>query len=208
MQEHLDLTLTVMTKNIDSLVSIYRDSSEVRDQRESDLLETLKIKSEWTDEQFERYSHYYFHFDWLLIQSLFISSFSYLEIFMKELADQVEKNGISKIKVVDIKGNGYLDSLRKYLHLVAHIKSASSEKREWLKIIEFKSIRNALTHDYGFLKKPNTLTKQFDILRGNKKGIVRINKIDFLEDFSKVAIDYMNSLVSELKESYCENSKN
>jgi len=115
----------------------------------------LEIKAPgWSDKDFEEYTHYRYHFEWLLIESLFISAFSHFENFMRAISEYIEREANTKIKLKDIRGNGDLDIYRKYLFLVGNIKAANSSQKEWQTILEFKSIRNAVIHESGRIEKP------------------------------------------------------
>jgi hypothetical protein len=74
--KNVELSLSIYSSNIKSIITIYNDSKEVRQQKLIEYEEKLKHYTR-TKKEFEEYSHYKHHFDWLLIHALFISGFSY-----------------------------------------------------------------------------------------------------------------------------------
>ena len=158
------------------------------------------------DDWFQDYNHYMHHFDYLLLHSLFLSSFSLFENHLKRIAEIM--TSASRIKPNDIKGNGEIDRLRKYLCLVIGLKSASSDKKEWGELLEYKAVRNALVHSGGILNKDKK--KDLNRVRGFKKIIehnvwyrgdsvyFRIKTIEFLKGFSLLSIEYSKDIVNEI----------
>ena len=191
----MDNNLELFTSNINALLSIYFDSDVIRNHK---AVEIEKNLPNWSDKDFDDFTHYTYHFDWLLLQSLFISGFAYFESFMRITALSIEKNK-NKIKLEDIKGNGHIDTYRKYIHLIGGIEFASSDRKEWQIINEFKTIRNSLTHDNGKISKKLNKIEQHKIYFGQSNKIIRIKNVQFLEDFCKTAIEYMEAIVSEIK---------
>lgn len=114
----MDVTFSIFSSNILSVLSIYQDSEEIRLKNKNELLEKLKKDASWTESEFEQFSHYEYHFEWLLIHSLFISAYSYFENFMFSIAKQIEKKTKSEIKLDDIRGKGDLDCYRKYINKI------------------------------------------------------------------------------------------
>ncbi|MDX9697634.1 MAG: hypothetical protein RBT49_17715 [Bacteroidales bacterium] len=192
-----ELILTIYSRNIQSLISIFEDSAQIRAQKEKEMEARI---NELAGDEIETFSLYSYHFDWLLLQALFISGFTYFEVFMKSMAEIVEKEfaNKSKIKLNDIKGNGHLDTYRKYLFLIGEIEYANENLKEWKDIQEFKLIRNAITHDYGIIKKKLNKIIEHDLFLGKNENFIRIRKISFLEDFVKISTSYMNMIVEEL----------
>lgn len=195
----MDLTLGVFSSNISSVLSIYEDSEKTRKNNRNKLLNKLEKEANWSDEEFEKFSHYEYHFEWLLIHSLFISAFSYFETFMLSKAKQIEKNTKSKIKLKDIKGKGDLDCYRKYINIIGEVDFATNISKEWQEISEFKTIRNSIIHKYGVIDKKVNLIKEYELYYGESEKMIRIKNIIFLEDFCKSSINYMTKIVSELK---------
>ena len=196
----MDLNLSVFSSNISSVLSIYEDSEKTRLNNRNELPKKLEKDTNWSDSEFEKFSHYEYHFEWLLIHSLFISAFSYFETFMLSQAKQIEKKTNSKIRLKDIKGKGDLDCYRKYINLIGEIEFVSNSSKEWQEISEFKTIRNSIIHKYGVIDKKVNLIKKYDLYYGESEKMIRIKNIEFLKDFCKSSIDYMTELVTELKQ--------
>ncbi|NMC59485.1 MAG: hypothetical protein GYA51_08920 [Candidatus Methanofastidiosa archaeon] len=197
--DNIELNLAIYSDNIKSLALIFYDSSEIRKKRLQDLTDKIET-SEWTEEEFQKFGLYDMHFDWLLIQSLFISAFSFFENFMKSIAKMIEKQTDTKIKLEDIRGDGNLDTYRKYIFLVGQIKDANGNRKEWQTIKEFKTIRNALVHDNGLITKKISKINEHNLYFGPSKKHIRIRNISFLEDFVKTSIDYMGAIATDTRQ--------
>ena len=195
----MDLYLNIFSSNITSLLSIYEDADKARLTKRGELLKKLFDEGTWTDEEFNSFSHYESHSEWILMHSLFISAFSYFEIYMQVVAKKIELNSTSKIKLKDIRGNGDLDCYRKYINYIGQIEFASNEEKTWKKIIEFKTIRNSIVHKNGVIDKKVNLIKNYDLYYGPNEKMIRIKNLDFLKDFCKYTIDYMTKLTAEIE---------
>lgn len=127
---------------------------------------------------------------------------------ISQLANIVEHN--NSIKIEDIKGNGYIDQYRKYLYLVANIKSAKKNDT-WDELDIYKLVRNKLTHADGYLSKNIESKiedrKEFKYLIENKVvlagsfGIIRIKEMHFLEKFSELTNKLLDELVVDIEKS-------
>ena len=197
--DNIELNLAIYSDNISSLVLIFNDSTETRERRLLDLTTKIKIAS-ITDKDFQRFALYDIHFDWLLIQALFISGFSHFESYMRSIAQIVEKQKGDRIKLSDIKGDGNLDTYRKYIYLIGQIHAANGNIKEWHIIKEFKTIRNALVHENGCITKKLSKIDEHNLYFGPSKKHIRISNIKFLEDFAKTSIEYMSAIASEVRQ--------
>ena len=193
----INLTLSVYSSNLKSLKSIYLDSISVQ---KTKIDEYLKIRknSFWSEEEFDEYSHYENHFEWLLLQALFVSGFSYFENFMKSIARQVEKEKNHNVKIKDLKGDGLIDVYRKYLFLIGEYKIASSDRTEWKNINDLKKLRNAIIHDYGIINTKLEIIEKHKLAIGPSKKMIRIRNVEFLDDFILTATNYMEKIASEI----------
>ncbi len=194
----MDLTLSVYSSNILSILSIYKDSENMRIEKSKELEAKFKKTENLSKQDFENYSHYRTHFEWLLIHSLFVTGFSYFENFMRSYAKQIEQNTDSKIRLNDIKGNGSLDCYRKYINLIGEIEFAKSDLKIWKKILEFKTIRNSIIHHYGTIDKKLDLIEKHNLYYGPSKKMIRIKNVDFLKDFCESSIEYMTEISNEV----------
>ena len=141
--------------------------------------------------------------DGVFLNSIFISIFTNFENLIFKLARIVEVRTSSAIKIEDIRGNGYIDQYRKFMHLVGKIQSA--EKNEiWEEIDIYKLVRNKLVHDGGYLHSSTKSRiedrKEFQYLEANKvpigsSGRIKIREIYILEKFSGLT----NNLLDRLK---------
>jgi len=193
---YIDASLQVFTNNIVSLVSIYKESELARNRSSIELKENIKS---WSEIEQKRLSHYVFHFESVLVQSLFISGFSYFEHFMKDAVETLEEKSNSEIKFHDIKGKGFLESYRKYLYLVGNLPSATSDSELWEKILDYRVYRDVIIK--------NTL-KYFDEIKKVEDHAEYFEKEDpishslngqILEEFVSTVISYMSCIAKELK---------
>lgn len=188
------------------------------------LLKSAKRNLEWNNVEFENYINNlvktrgqesnidYFNelcnINWILLNSIFLSLFSNFENLISQLASIVEQN--HSIKIVDIKGNGYIDQYRKYLYLIANIKSAKKNDT-WDELDIYKLVRNKLTHEDGYLSK-NIESKIEDreelkflienkVVLAGSFGIIRIKEMHFLEKFSELTNKLLDELVVDIEKS-------
>lgn len=193
---HIELSLSIYKSNINSLITIYNDSKEISLKRAQEV-QRKSFSEPLTDDLFKQLAFYLSHFDWLLLQSLFISGFTYYENYMKGIAEKIQEIKGDKIKLNDIKGDGYLDTYRKYIFLIGDIQKANSGRMEWQTILEYKTIRNAIIHEDGAIIKKLNKIKAVNIYFGQGEKHIRIRNIQFLEDFVKTSIEYMESIALE-----------
>lgn len=179
MLKDIGLSLEIYRKNVESLISIHEDTSAIR---ETKVIQLNREIEEWSanntgrpldgigslrDQWLEEYFHYKHHFDYLLLHSLYISIFSMFENHLHRMVEILYKGTDPLIKPQDMKGNGEIDTLRKYISLVFGLKSANSDLASWGDILEYKAIRNALVHSGGRLNRE--LKSNKDKVRGYKK---------------------------------------
>jgi hypothetical protein len=62
--------------------------------------------------------------DWIFLNSIFLALFTNFENLIFKLAKIVENQNSGIIEIEDIKGQGYVDQYRKFMHLVGKIDSA------------------------------------------------------------------------------------
>ena len=210
----------IFKSNITSLVSIYKDGEESRTSRLKEILSEFQKWSESNvgkeveevtmlpEGKMEEYNLYEYHFDYLLLNSLFISAFSLFEIHLKRLAKLAEQDSDSKVKLSDIKGNGEIDTIRKYLCIIHNITAADNNTNEWKEILEFKAIRNAIVHhgsvlNYEKRKNPDKIIgikkiKEHNIWFSSESTYFRLKRVSFLEDFQNLTITYSDNITNQL----------
>lgn len=222
--DNINLSAAIFRSNISSLISIYEDSLNIRESRIKELDNRLESWSkentgklpkeieELEGDWFQDYNHYMHHFDYLLLHSLFISSFSLFENHLKRVVEVLVQGTRPNIKPSDMKGNGEIDTLRKYLNLVFNLNSTCSDMVEWAEIIEYKAIRNALVHAGGMLnkKKKSNLNKVKGFKKIKEHNVwyrtdsiyFRIKNIDFINGFHRASVNFSDKIVQEINQLY------
>ena len=164
-------------------------------------------------EMFKDIEVYKHKFDFLFYNSIFINFFSLFEIYLANLGKICQTFDGNNIKVKDIKGNGSIDSVRKYLNLIIKLNSASISENLWKEIEEFKAIRNSIVHNENKLNLNKT--KNYSSIKGFKKidqhqikyyGAemnFELNNIGFITDFKNICEKYSENLNRELIKNYC-----
>lgn len=216
----IGLSFEIYRKNVESLISIYEDTRAIR---EAKVIQLDREVEEWStnnagktmgeigsirDEWLNEYFHYKHHFDYLLLHSLFISIFSMFENHLHRMVEILCKGTNPPIKPQDIKGNGEVDTLRKYLFLVFGLKSANSDLVAWGDILEYKAIRNALVHSDCCLnrkKKPNKenvkgykKVLEHDIWYRSDAIYLRIRDEKSLKGFFDCSLEFLRGMQEEL----------
>jgi hypothetical protein len=146
--------------------------------------------------------------DWIFLNSIYLTLYTNFENLVYEIARIVEERKESAIGIEDIKGYGYVDQYRKYMHLVGGIKSAQKDCN-WDELDIYRLVRNKLTHEDGFLNKNLKCNiqekKEFQYLIKNKVllagtfGHIRIREIFFLNKFCTLTNKLLDSLVSDIE---------
>ncbi len=199
----MDLSFKIHSSNLKDLISIYNDSMKIRESKEKEFNEEYLENRK--DDTFKNLSLYKNNFNWILLHSLFISSFSYFENFMRSAAKFAEKENNSKIKISDINGKNNIDKYRKYLNLICKIENAENQSNNWIKLMGFNSVRNCIIHEYGIVKKPIKIMSEYNIYFGPSCNMIRMRNIDFLVDFVEIAINYMDKINEEYKTKTSQN---
>ncbi len=65
--------------------------------------------------------------DWIFLNSIYLALYTNFENVVYQLARTVENQNSGQIGIDDIKGQGYVDQYRKYMHLVGKIDSAKRD---------------------------------------------------------------------------------
>jgi wyosine [tRNA(Phe)-imidazoG37] synthetase (radical SAM superfamily) len=191
---------------------VFSYAEKYRFQRHEEL---LKLVSENTYSEFiEKFGNETlkeFHsvelwYRYMLIHSTFISAYSAFESQLISIAEMLEKNVPSKIKIKDISKTGSdIDRLRKYLELVHNIQNADSSKRTWIQIEKFRGIRNILVHHGGrLIQKIDKRQDKIDFLVSYQVVIddetftFYIREIKFLKDFFALIKTYCWDIIKEI----------
>jgi hypothetical protein len=220
------LNISDFKQNLDALMYITNDVLMFREKKLSnvdsaisDLVDSETFDIELFDKMFSEnqkvfkdndvYKH---KFDFLFYNSIFINFFSLFEIYLANLGKICQTFDGNNIKIKDIKGNGTIDTIRKYFNLILKLESASSSDNLWKEIEEFKSIRNSIVHNENKLNLSKT--KNHNSLKGFKKieehkikyyGTemnFELNNIEFIADFKNICEKYSEKLTRELIKNY------
>lgn len=216
----LELIHKIFANNVNDLVKIHGDLEVAKSKRASELdleLEEWSIentgkktdemnplRSEWVEDHMYN-SH---HIDWITLNSFYISSFTMFENALASIIEIAVEKAQPKVRPNDIRGNGEIDSLRKYLWLIFDIKSANSDLCEWSELMECRAVRNALVHSGGLLnkdQKPNLekvkgfqIVKKHDIWYRGKSINIRILDSRPIKGFGELSSSFLKNIVSEL----------
>lgn len=218
--KEMELAYKIYIKNIDALSQIYRDldgikakrldelENEVREWSDSNAgkstSEMTHLRTEWSED----HVHYSHHIDWITLNSFYISAFTMFEHTFSRIIELAVKKSNARVRPKDIKGNGQLDSLRKYLWLIFNIDSANSDLRDWAELMEFWAVRNALVHSGGLLNKEGKadlgkvkgfkVVKKYDIWHSSKAVYIRILDSRPIDGLGEVTGSYLKKIVHEL----------
>lgn len=152
--------------------------------------------------------------DWIFLNSIFLALYSNFEDLIYKLARIVEDQNSKQIGIDDIKGQGYVDQYRKYMHLVGKIGSAKKDEI-WDELDIYQLVRNKLSHEGGYLNKSLKSKledrKEFKYLIENKVllagtfGQIRLREIYFLEKFCDLSNKLLDLLLKDIE--VCEQRK-
>jgi hypothetical protein len=148
--------------------------------------------------------------DWIFLNSIFLALFTNFENLIFKLAKIVENQNSGIIEIEDIKGQGYVDQYRKFMHLVGKIDSAKKDDM-WDELDIYKLVRNKLAHEGGhFIRSEKSKLedkREFKYLIDNKVllagtfGHIRIRETYFLEKFCKLTNQLLDRLLNEIEPS-------
>jgi hypothetical protein len=217
---NLNLVYKIYESNLSSFILIHSDMEKIKSTRIAEL--ELEV-SNWSEKNvgkneknvealrpnwIEDHLHYTHHIDWLILNSFYISAFSMFEYSLKRICEIVVKACDPKIRPDDIKGNGEIDSFRKYFHLVFGLEKASSDYKCWGDLLEYKAIRNALVHSGGLLNKERKkdlekvkgyrMVTRHNIWHRSESIYLRIHDVEPIQGFSKISCEFMRSIIDEL----------
>lgn len=145
--------------------------------------------------------------DWIFLNSIFLTLYSNFENSLYNLARIFEDQSSGQIRIDDIRGQGYVDQYRKYIHLVGEIDSAKKDEL-WGELEIFQLVRNKLAHEGGYfnksLKSKLEDKKGFRYLIDSKVllagafGHIRLRETFFLEKFSDLTNKLLDSLLLDI----------
>lgn len=206
----LDLSNKIFKSNLRSLVDISKDNiKNIASQNNYFIQELInKTESNSNDDWFEN-SSYLANIEWLLLNSIFISAYSFFEHHLFALTSIVENQISTKIKLNDISGKGII-KFSNYLYLVGQIKSADRSKGQWDDISQFQKARNIIVHNGGIMLSDPTkkiesheifnFLKKHNVIMAGTIGHIRIREISFLEAFATITSKLSDDLTKEVSQ--------
>ena len=217
----LDLSNSIFKANLESLIGISRENVKLIAKKNDDFIKEI---TEWDYNEHPVPDNYFHHkgadlanIDWLLLNSIFIASYSYFEYHLYSLARIVEDRIPDKVKIKDLNGKG-IYQYRKYLHLIGKLTSAEKNS-DWQNIDKFQVVRNKLAHNGGMIITDPTKTKELEkdelfkflskhgVVMEGSFGIIRIKDTKFIEAFDKLTGDISDNLTKEINEKYPDKRK-
>lgn len=157
---------------------------------------------DWLDK-----SSHYANIEWLLLNSIYISAYSFFEHHLLNLATVVETKSDYNIKLNNIAGKGVF-KYRDYLFLVGGFQAADSIRKEWQEVDKYNKTRNLIVHTGGQMLKDTSqkleqhqcysFLKEHNVIMAGLLGHIRIRNISFIQSFVNVALLISDNLISEL----------
>jgi hypothetical protein len=205
----LELTNKIFKSNMLSLINVSKDS--IKDQKKQyeifiDKLSQNEVGDDWLDQ-----SSHYANIEWILLNSIFLSSFSFFEHHIYKLCSIVEDRKNGKIKLEHISGKG-ITKFCNYLFLVGEIEAAKWGNSEWQNIIFFQKVRNLIAHNGGILITEKTkklenhecykFLKKYDVIMLGHIGHIRMQNLDFIEAFRELTTKLSDILTKEITEKF------
>jgi len=204
---NLTLSNKIYKANINSLIKSSFDSlNEIKRQNEEFINDLLDNES---GENWLETSSHLENIDWILLNSIYISSFAFFEHHLYSLASIVEDKTSTQIAINDLSGKGII-KYTKYLFLVGNLKNANHSSKDWQAIIQFQKVRNIIVHNGGMMISDKTkklenhecfgfLNKHKVVMAGTF-GLIRIKDLKFIEGFKDVTCKISDDLTSEIIE--------
>lgn len=116
----------------------------------------------------------------LLNNSIFLVIYSMFESHFEELCVIVGNKIGSSLHVKDLAGGNYIELCRNYLTKVVGV-NLGLLNPEWAEIKKYQTLRNAVAHNTGRLKKIDPDLERFI---ENKAGVKLLNQTVFIEEIS------------------------
>jgi hypothetical protein len=210
------LSNRIFKANLESLIGISRENLQLIAKKNEDF---VKEVIEWDKNEHLVPNDYFNHkhadlanIDWLLLNSIFIASYSYFEYHLYTLARIVEDRIPDNIKIKDLNGKG-IYQYRKYLYLIGKLKSAEKDS-DWQDLDKFQKTRNKLAHNGGMILTDPTKIKdlkkdelfkflsKYKVIMAGSLGIIRIRDTEIIEAFDKLTGHISDNMVKEINEKY------
>lgn len=205
----LELTNKIFKANLGSLISVSRDS--IIEQETNFQIFIDKLSKEEVDENWLDKSAHYSNIDWILLNSILLSSFSFFEHHVFALCRIVEDRSNNRIQIENINGRGIFKFCN-YLFLVGQIQNADKTKKVWQEIIYFQKVRNLIAHNGGIMLTDPTkklenhecynFLRKNNVIMAGSLGHIRIKDISFIEVFRDLTAEISDKLTYEIAENY------
>jgi hypothetical protein len=209
----LNLSNKIYKENLKSLIksSIF-NLNEIKRQNDEFI---KKLHDNESDKDWFDTSSHLANIDWILLNSIFISSFAFFEHHLFTLARIVEDKTSARITINDLSGKGIVKYCN-YLFLVGNLKSANQSSKKWQEINQFQKVRNLIIHNGGMMISDSSKKLEnhecFNFLNTHKvimagtTGLIRIRQINFIEDFKRITTEVSDDLTSEILELFKTNN--
>lgn len=134
----------------------------------------------------------------IIINSLFVTAYSYFESTMDDLSDFIAGERPHTVQRKDLNGKG-VERAAIYLKKVQSIDKFPDQTPEWHRLMEAREVRNSLAHGEGFFTKPEKITQihrsgwvviDNEHLTTTRKGCLEL--IDTIESFYSSLIDIID----------------
>lgn len=197
-----DVSREVFIENIERLILIYNDSQEVRVKRKENLENKFENNE---DIDFALYRHYNSSFNSLLLQSLFVSAFAYLENYMMVTARLLEKEMSPQRSIDKLKTRGYLNKYRSFLYTNCKINEANSQSVLWTEINDYREIRNCMVHHFGYISEEKKDLKEIAIKYDvfiEHLSLIKLKDEQLLKRFSNTTSSWVDRIYVAIKKKY------
>ena len=201
----LELSNKIFKNNLLSLIEVSQDSIKDQKKKYEQFLQSLTLKEQDRD-YLDKGSHYA-NIDWILLNSILLSAYSFFEHHISALSRIVEDQIATKIKIDNLSGTG-ITKFCNYLFLIGNIQSANRINKEWQEIIQFQKVRNLITHNGGIMLNDASknikdhecfkFLKSYNVTMAGTLGYIRITKIDFVKRFAEITALISDNLTVDI----------
>ena len=149
----------------------------------------------------EEFLNYSIYFKRLKLESIFLSSYSSLESFLKSLIKPYQKYFDLIIDIDDLSGRNYIGKSKKYLEKIVGL-DLRNGLPQWDKLTKYQWVRNRIVHNDSMTGEQNeNFINQMSSLEGleiSKDKIILSDK-EFILGFWKTASEYFDVIHSATK---------
>ena len=175
-----------------------RELSEVKPKSEKELLEKT----------YPEYSKLFIDFPKVINNSLFVTSFSFLESRLVQIIDLIENHLKLKIKLEDFAGNTTIYRCNKYLSKVVEVELGELECDEYMELNNYQKIRNLIVHNNSSIKKRKDRKIEEQSMYGyvqrekmlsldKQSGIFIINDYRYIDNFLNLVSRIISKIIKK-----------